>query len=140
MGIIGTPVIDKARGVLYVVSLTRVRADAPGLGARYTQRLHELDIASGADLPESPVTIKADGFNAMMQNQRPALMLANGMVYVGYASHCDKEPYHGYLMAYDAWISGYSHSGNYPRRHTLHLSNCYLYRRLLWLRGSRQSS
>ena len=48
------------------------------------------------------MTIKADGFNALMQNQRPALMLANGMVYVGYASHCDKEPYHGYLMAYDA--------------------------------------
>ncbi len=37
-----------------------------------------------------------------MENQRPALMLANGMVYVGYASHCDKEPYHGFLMAYDA--------------------------------------
>lgn len=102
MGIIGTPVIDKARGVLYVVALTQVRDDAAGLGAGYTQRLHELDIASGADLPESPVVIKADGFNALMQNQRPALMLANGMVYVGYASHCDKEPYHGYLMAYDA--------------------------------------
>jgi hypothetical protein len=102
MGIIGTPVIDKARGVVYVVALTRAGADAPSLGAGYTQRLHELDIATGADLPESPVTIKADGFNALMQNQRPALMLANGMVYVGYASHCDKEPYHGYLMAYDA--------------------------------------
>jgi len=102
MGIIGTPVIDKARGVLYVVALTQVRDDAAGLGAGYTQRLHELDIASGADLPESPVVIKADGFNALMQNQRPALMLANGMVYVGYASRCDKEPYHGYLMAYDA--------------------------------------
>lgn len=102
MGIIGTPVIDKARGVVYVVALTQVRDDTAGLGAGYTQRLHELDIASGADLPESPVAIKADGFNALMQNQRPALMLANGMVYVGYASHCDKEPYHGYLMAYDA--------------------------------------
>src|SRR6202453_4301833 len=106
MGIIGTPVIDKARGVVYVVALTRARADAPGLGAGYTQRLHELDIATGADLPESPVAIKADGFNALMQNQRPALMLANGMVYVGYASHCDKEPYHGFLMAYDAKTLG----------------------------------
>jgi hypothetical protein len=95
MGIIGTPVIDKARGVLYVVALTRTGTD-------YTQRLHELDLATGADVPESPVVIKADGFNALMQNQRPALMLANGMVYVGYASHCDKEPYHGYLMAYDS--------------------------------------
>ena len=95
MGIIGTPVIDKARGVLYVVALTRA-------GDSYTQRLHELDLATGADLPESPVVIQAADFNALMQNQRPALMLANGMVYVGYASHCDREPYHGYLMAYDA--------------------------------------
>jgi len=47
------PVIDKARGVLYVVALTQVRDDAAGLGAGYTQRLHELDIASGADLPRA---------------------------------------------------------------------------------------
>ena len=101
MGIIGTPVIDKARGVLYVVALTRAGSSA-GQGTEFTQRLHELDLATGADLPESPVVIKAEGFDALMQNQRPALMLANGMVYVGYASHCDKEPYHGFLMAYDA--------------------------------------
>jgi outer membrane protein assembly factor BamB len=101
MGIIGTPVIDKARGVLYVVALTRAGA-ASGPLTGFTQRLHALDLATGADLPESPVVIKAEGFNALMQNQRPALMLANGMVYVGYASHCDKEPYHGFLMAYDA--------------------------------------
>ena len=95
MGIIGTPVIDKARGVLYVVALTRV-------GDSYTQRLRALDLATGADLPESPIAIKAADFNPLMQNQRPALMLANGMVYIGYASHCDKDPYHGFLMAYDA--------------------------------------
>ena len=68
----------------------------------FTQRLHALDLATGADLPESPIAIKAADFNPLMQNQRPALMLANGMVYVGYASHCDKDPYHGFLMAYDA--------------------------------------
>ena len=101
MGIVGTPVIDKARGVLYVVALTRAGAqNGPHTG--FTQRLHALDLATGADLPESPVVIAAEDFNALMQNQRPALMLANGMVYVGYASHCDREPYHGYLMAYDA--------------------------------------
>jgi hypothetical protein len=100
MGIIGTPVIDKGRGVLYLVSLTRAgEMKAPGSG--FLQRLHALDLATGADLPESPVEIKAPGFNALMQNQRPALALANGMVYVGYASHCDKDPYHGFLMAYD---------------------------------------
>jgi len=101
MGIVGTPAIDKARGVLYVVALTRAGA-VTGPHTGFTQRLHELDLATGADLPESPVAIQAEGFNALMQNQRPALMLANGMVYVGYASHCDREPYHGYLMAYDA--------------------------------------
>ena len=101
MGIIGTPVIDKARNVLYVVALTQTGA-SNGTGANFTQRLHKLDLATGADLPESPVVIRAQDFNPLMQNQRPALLLANGMVYVGYASHCDKEPYHGFLIAYDA--------------------------------------
>lgn len=36
-----------------------------------------------------------------MQNQRPALALANGRIYVGYASHCDKQPYRGILFAFD---------------------------------------
>ena len=101
MGIIGTPVIDKTRGILYVVALTKTGVST-GPGTGFTQRLHALDLGTGADLPESPVVIKADSFDALMENQRPALMLANGMVYVGYASHCDKEPYHGFLIAYDA--------------------------------------
>lgn len=101
MGIVGTPVIDKSRGVLYVVALTKAGKET-GPGTGFTQKLHELDLATGADLPESPVTIQAASFNPLMQNQRPALLLANGMVYVGYASHCDKDPYHGFLFAYDA--------------------------------------
>ncbi|MDQ2832301.1 MAG: hypothetical protein M3Y50_00875 [Acidobacteriota bacterium] len=101
MGIIGTPVIDKVGGILYVVALTRAGAQTePHNG--YEQRLHALDLTTGADLPGSPTVIQAEGFNALMQNQRPALLLANGLVYVGYASHCDKQPYHGFLMAYDA--------------------------------------
>jgi hypothetical protein len=101
MGIVGTPVIDKARGVLFVVALTRAGTiTQPHTG--FIQRLHALDLATGADLPGSPVEIKAPGFNALMQNQRPALALANSTVYVGYASHCDKDPYHGFLIAYDA--------------------------------------
>jgi outer membrane protein assembly factor BamB len=95
MGIIGTPVIDKARGALYVVALTRN-------GKGFTQRLHALDLATGADLDHSPVVIAAPAFDPLMQNQRPALLLANDTVYVGYASHCDKEPYHGFLLGYDA--------------------------------------
>ncbi|MBB5056867.1 hypothetical protein HDF16_001552 [Granulicella aggregans] len=95
MGIIGTPVIDKPHNALYVVALTRV-------GDKFTQRLHALDLASGADLANSPVTITAPAFDPLLQNQRPALLLTNHTVYVGYASHCDKEPYHGFLLGYDA--------------------------------------
>lgn len=95
MGIIGSPVIDLRSRTIYVVALTRLRTG-------FVQRLHALDLATGVDLPGSPVTIMAPAFDPLMQNQRPALLLANGKVYVGYASHCDKEPYHGFLISYDA--------------------------------------
>jgi hypothetical protein len=100
MGIIGSPVIWLQRDgaptdTLYVVALTRV-------GTGFQQRLHALDLATGADLPESPVTIAAPDFDPLMQSQRPALLLTSGTVYVGYSSHCDKKPYHGFLLGYDA--------------------------------------
>ena len=95
MGIIGTPVINAEKNALYVVSLTKA-------GGTFVQRLHALDLATGADLPNSPVLIEAPGFDPLMQNQRPALLLSGGSVYIGYASHCDKEPYHGYILGYDA--------------------------------------
>ena len=95
MGIIGTPVINAEKTAIYVVALTKA-------GHHYEQRLHALDLTTGADLPGSPATIEAPGFDPLMQNQRPALFLDRGNVYIGYASHCDKEPYHGYLLSYDA--------------------------------------
>ena len=95
MGIIGTPVIDIQDGTLYVVAVTRV-------GSGFLQRLHALDLATGADRALSPVTITAPRFAPLMQSQRPGLLLSGGKVYIGYASHCDKEPYHGFLISYDA--------------------------------------
>ncbi len=95
MGIIGTPVLDADTRALYVVALTKA-------GGHFEQRLHKLDVATGADMPGSPVAITAPDFNPLLQNQRPALTLDRGNVYVGYASHCDKEPYHGFLLSYDA--------------------------------------
>ncbi len=95
MGIIGTPVIDPAKHVLYVVAVT-------GANGQWTQRLHALDLATGADLPASPVRVETADFDPLMQNQRPALLLSQGQIYVSYASHCDKDPYHGFVMAYDA--------------------------------------
>jgi len=110
MGIVGTPVIDKTAGTLYVVSRS-VTTD----GVTYTQYLHALDIKTGAEKAGSPVTITAqvngtgDGsvggviaFDPKKQNQRPGLLLSNGIVYIGWASHCDWDPYHGWIIGYDA--------------------------------------
>jgi hypothetical protein len=94
MGIIGTPVVNAKKTTLYVVALTKA-------GGGFSQRLHALDLATGADLPNSPATIEAPGFDPLMQNQRPALVLSGGNVFIGYASHCDKDPYHGFLFGYN---------------------------------------
>ena len=94
MGIIGTPVVNAKKTTLYVVALSKA-------GGGFSQRLHALDLATGADLPNSPATIQAPGFDPLLQNQRPALVLSGGNVLIGYASHCDKEPYHGFLLGYN---------------------------------------
>jgi mono/diheme cytochrome c family protein len=94
MGIIGTPVIDPVSRTLYVVALTH-----EGLG--WSQRLHALDLATGRERPGSPVAITAPGFDPILENQRPALLFSQGSIYVGYSSHCDVEPYHGYLFRFD---------------------------------------
>ena len=78
MGIVGTPVIDRTKGILYVVAETKA-------GGGFQQRLHALDVSTGADLPNSPALIEAPGFNPLMQNQRTALMLDHGNVYLGYS-------------------------------------------------------
>jgi uncharacterized protein (TIGR03437 family) len=96
LGIIGTPVIDSIAGTLYAVAGTREP------GPTYVYRLHALDIASGAERPGSPVVIQATGFTAVMEKQRGALLLVNGIVYSEWSSSCDLAPYHGFVIAHDA--------------------------------------
>lgn len=111
IGIIGTPVIDATRGILYVVSKS-TNASA----TQYYQRLHAIDLTTGAEKAGSPVTITAsypgsgDGgssvtFNARTANQRAGLALSNGVVYVSWGSHEDGPPYYG-------WIVGYTYNGS----------------------------
>jgi hypothetical protein len=112
IGITGTPVIDPSTGTLYVVAKTK---ELSGRKSSYVQRLHALDIATGVEKFGGPVLIQAkvrgkgDGarggyvaFDPLRQNQRPALLLANGIVYLGFASHGDVLPWHGWVLGYDA--------------------------------------
>jgi hypothetical protein len=111
IGITGTPVISLDNQALYVVSEAKDQNTDT-----YLMELHALDLATGAEKFGGPVPISAtvsgngagnDGnghvsFVPMLANQRPALLLANGMVYIGFASNCDRGKYHGWLLAYDA--------------------------------------
>jgi hypothetical protein len=104
IGITSTPVIDPIRKILYAETFSR---EAAGL----VHRLHALDLATGARLPGSPVTIQAQTavgspnlrhFDPAHQLSRAGLLLSQGVVYVSYGSNCDKPPYQGWLFAYDA--------------------------------------
>lgn len=111
VGVTGTPVIDPASGTLYVVSKS-VSSDQK----TFYQRLHAIDITSGAEKigsPAAPVTVAAttsgtgdgsmtDIFSAQVQNQRPGLALVNGTVYIGWSGHEDSGHYYGWVMGYDA--------------------------------------
>jgi hypothetical protein len=108
IGITGTPVIDPSTGTLYVVASTKENGV-------FFQRLHALDMATGNEKFGGPVAIQATvpgtgfgssggqvSFDALHQNQRPGLLLWNGVVYIAWASHCDHPPFFGWIMGYDA--------------------------------------
>ena len=112
IGVTGTPVIDRTRGPNGVIYLVAMSKDNSG---NYFQRLHALDLTSGAELFGGPVTIQAtypgtgdnsDGtnviFDAKQHKSRPGLLLLNGVVYTAWGSHCDIQPYTGWVMGYDA--------------------------------------
>ena len=95
IGITSTPVIDTTSKTMYLVGETLESGNI-------IFRLHALDITNGNERPGSPVIITAPNFQPMEQLQRTGLLLANGNIYFGFASHGDNPPYHGWVFAYSA--------------------------------------
>jgi uncharacterized repeat protein (TIGR03806 family) len=111
-GITGTPVIDPVSGTLYVNAFTRTETEA---GPSFHHKIHALNITDGSEKSFSPVEVvasvpgigvgSADGilkFDARQHMQRPALTLADGVLYVAYGSAADTDPYHGWIIGYNA--------------------------------------
>jgi len=110
IGITSTPVIDRAsgaNGTIYVVAMSKNSSE-------YFQRIHALDITTGAEEFGGPVTVKAKYpghgdnshggyviFDAGQYAERQGLLLLNHVVYTAWTSHCDQRPYTGWLIGYD---------------------------------------
>ncbi|HLZ91666.1 MAG TPA: hypothetical protein VKQ28_08115 [Candidatus Acidoferrum sp.] len=110
IGITSTPVIDRTRGAIYVVSVSKNSATG-----NYVHRIHALDLTSGKELFGGPTTVTATfpgsgagsvsgviTFDPREYNERPGLLELNGTIYTTWGSHCDAGPYTSWMMAYSA--------------------------------------
>jgi hypothetical protein len=108
VGITSTPTIDRESGVIYLDAFTHE-------GTAYLHRIHALNITNGLEMPFSPVVVQASvpgvgvgstngivTFDPKQQLQRPALTLAGGLLYVAYSGYADTDPYHGWVIGFEA--------------------------------------
>jgi len=105
IGITATPVVDAATGTAYFTA----KVDDGRNADNPHWYMHAVDITTGAERAGFPTVIKgaADNdrdhdFNPKTAMQRPGLLLLDGVVYAGFASHCDRQPYVGYVVGVDA--------------------------------------
>jgi hypothetical protein len=113
IGITATPVIDLTQGTHGAIYV-EARTDPNNAGKHY-HVLHKYDLSTGKDLTGSPVVIRGSvhgngrdnvngivTFNQNSENDRGALLLASGVVYVPFASINDAPIFHGWIFGYDA--------------------------------------
>jgi hypothetical protein len=112
IGITSTPVIDRSRGPNGAMYLVAMSKDSSG---NYHQRLHALDLATGAELFGGPAEIQAtypgtgDGsqngmviFAPGQYKERAGLLELDGVIYIAFSSHCDFRPYTGWVIGYNS--------------------------------------
>ena len=97
MGILGTPVIDTAANRIYAVA--EIAGPTPGSAPVY--HLYGIDLATHVQVLDTPIA--PTGFDWKIQQERGALALANGYVYVpfgGRAGDCfdGSTPYYGWVV------------------------------------------
>ncbi|MFI8825347.1 choice-of-anchor D domain-containing protein [Streptomyces sp. NPDC053431] len=101
IGVTSTPVYDPASGALYLTSKVNDGADVQ----HPSWYVHAIDPATGGErsgwpvkVAGAPVNDPGRAFNPYTAAQRPGLLLMDGSVYAGFASHCDRGPYVGYVL------------------------------------------
>ena len=106
IGITSTPVIDRSAGAHGTIFVATMSLDA---SSHYHQRVHALDVTTGAELLGGPTEISAsvataaggtNVFDPAQYEERAALLLSNGSIYVSFTSHCDAPPYSGWIMSF----------------------------------------
>src|SRR3989440_8317223 len=99
LGITGTPIIDPTRRLLFV--------DAMTAGAHH--RVFAISLVDGS-ISGTPVDLDSSvpGFSSAVQNQRGALALQAGILYVPYSGH------YGDCGDYAGWVVGIDTSGALP--------------------------
>ena len=110
IGVTGTPVIDRQlgpSGTVFAVAMSK-----NGLG-QYFQRLYALDLATGTNrMPAVAISGRYPGsaipnsggyvvFDPAQYKERAGLLLLGGVIYTAWASHCDFDPYTGWIIGYD---------------------------------------
>ncbi|GAB2581375.1 choice-of-anchor D domain-containing protein [Microlunatus antarcticus] len=105
IGITATPVVDQDTGTAYFTA----KVDDGKNGDNPHWYMHAIDVTSGKERAGFPTTIKGSAdndddidFNPKTAMQRPGLLLLDGVVYAGFASHCDHGPYVGYVIGVNA--------------------------------------
>ncbi|MCW3019442.1 MAG: legume lectin beta domain protein [Solirubrobacterales bacterium] len=114
VGVTATPVVNPATGIAYLTH----KAYVSGKSGAVRWYMDAINVGTGQEEPGFPVEISGNAdneskepFEPATELQRPGLLLLEGVVYAGFGSDCDRDPYQG-------WVFGVSTTGEVKARWT----------------------